>query len=161
MNGNKVFTNFQTIVSSLPPEELHLKYGTANLKELFKRSSKGNLLNSALRSEWRFVSNCAFGAFSSEWYTNGDEDPHGNYYHNSTRGELACGTLTDDQLANLAYMENDVFFTRTNPVNGNLLMPIVIATAVKERIRWLSRRCVKLENKLAANNIALEVANSN
>ena len=154
MNGQQLFTNFQAIITSMSHADLVVKYGTADLNEIFKRGPKGNFTNPVIRNEWKLVSNCVFGAFSSDWKKEGKEDPHGNYYENSTRGELALGHLTDDQMANLAYLESDVFRHRNDPVrNGHNIMPIVIATGVKERLRWLSRRATALEDQLISLDI--------
>ena len=67
---------------------------------------------------------------SAKWRENGEEDPHGDRY-NCERADLADGHLTDDELANAQYM-----------VAGD----IRLQAAVKDRIRWLSRRLALYEN---------------
>lgn len=76
--------------------------------------------------EWQWLSTDA-----AKWRVRGEEDPHGDIY---TRGrETLCGGhLTDDELANAVYLEPD----------------IATLTSAKERLRWLSRRCVALEAAL-------------
>lgn len=69
------------------------------------------------------------------------EDPHAGRY-DGERAQLTMGDLTDDELANGAFMNYD------SPLNVQALMdgrpdyhpPIVWMTAVKDRIRWLSRK---------------------
>jgi len=73
------------------------------------------------------------------WAADGQPDPHGAMY-DCERAALTLGQLSDDELANEAFMNYD----RRPPVErliaGTAFMPIVYMTAVKERIRWLSRR---------------------
>lgn len=81
------------------------------------------------------------GTPSSTWAATGEPDPHGDRY-NCERAELALGDLTDDQLANGAFMNYD------RPLDINAILnaepgyhsPIAWMTAVKDRIRWLSRK---------------------
>lgn len=81
------------------------------------------------------------GAPSSTWADAGEPDPHGDRY-NCERAELALGYLTDDQLANGAFMNYD------RPLDIDAIQnnqpgyhsPIAWMTAVKDRIRWLSRK---------------------
>lgn len=65
---------------------------------------------------------------AAQWRIDGEADPHGEQF-NCKRKDLACGHLTDDQMANAVFMQ---------PHIGNL-------QAAKDRIRWLSRKSEKLE----------------
>ncbi|MFM0058563.1 hypothetical protein PQR64_23355 [Paraburkholderia phytofirmans] len=84
---------------------------------------------------------------AAEWRANGEPDPHGKHY-DGERAALTLGTLTDDELANEAFLNYDRRLSLDDllhPKPGRH-MPIVWMTAVKERIRWLSRA---LERALA------------
>jgi hypothetical protein len=59
------------------------------------------------------------------------------------------GYLTDDELANAAFLHYDIFPPIQDVVNGTAHMPIAYMTAVKDRIRWLSR---KLEEATVKQN---------
>jgi hypothetical protein len=74
---------------------------------------------------------------SSKWAANGEPDPHGNHY-DCERAALACGTMTDDELANAVF----VYDHRLGFESIKLL------TAAKDRIRWLSRRLADATSKL-------------
>jgi hypothetical protein len=83
---------------------------------------------------------------AAQWRENGEKDPHGTRY-NCERAELALGKLSDDELANGAFMNYDTRMSvedMMNPKPGQH-MPIVWMTAVKDRIRWLSRRLVEAQ----------------
>lgn len=80
---------------------------------------------------------------SSQWYKNGQTDPHAGKY-DGPRSELAYGNYTDDELANAVFMCD----------HRQSLSSIGFLTAAKERIRWLSRKLVKAQtvaNKQPAN----------
>jgi hypothetical protein len=82
----------------------------------------------------------AIGTPASTWRANGEPDPHGTRY-NCERASLVLGDLTDDELANGAYLYYDVRMSvedMLNPKPGQH-MPIIWMTAVRDRIRWLSR----------------------
>lgn len=66
---------------------------------------------------------------AAKWRDDGKPDPHSNIY-NVERGALSMGHLTDDQLANEVYLYNH----RSGPQSMAYL------TAMKDRIRWLSRK---------------------
>lgn len=77
---------------------------------------------------------------SSHWHAAGEADPHAGHYDRE-RAALTLGSLTDDELANGAFMNYDQrlpLADMLNPKPGQH-MPIVWMTAVKDRIRWLSR----------------------
>jgi hypothetical protein len=75
---------------------------------------------------------------ASTWRANGEPDPHGTRY-DGERAKLCLGKMTDDELANAAYLNYDTRPSIQDLLDGNGFMPIVYMTAVKERIRWLSR----------------------
>jgi hypothetical protein len=84
---------------------------------------------------------------AAQWREKGEADPHGTQYE-CERAKLLLGDLTDDELANGAFMNYDrrqSLEEMMNPKPGQH-MPIIWMTAVKERIRWLSRALVKAQN---------------
>jgi hypothetical protein len=86
---------------------------------------------------------------SSKWKQDGEQDPHGNQY-DCERSALALGKLTDDELANAAFLNYDRVPALQDILGRKAKMPIVYMTAVKERIRWLSR---SLEKTIAENSL--------
>jgi len=86
------------------------------------------------------------GTPSSAWAAAGEPDPHGARY-DCERAQLTLGDLTDDQLANGAFMNYD------RPLDISAILskqpgyhpPIAWMTAVKDRIRWLSRSLASKE----------------
>lgn len=76
---------------------------------------------------------------ANRWRADGETDPHDKLI-DVERGQLALGHFTDDELANEAFMNYDVIPSIDKVLNRTAKMPIVYMTAVKERIRWLSRR---------------------
>lgn len=86
------------------------------------------------------------GTPGASWRANGEPDPHGDRY-NCERAALAMGDLTDDELANGAFMNYDRPLNIEGILAGTHSSPIAWMTAVKDRIRWLSR---KLDEALAA-----------
>lgn len=83
---------------------------------------------------------------AAEWRERGEPDPHGNTY-DCTRDKLCMGNLTDDELANAAFMNYDRWPSMQELLAGKAFTPIAYMTAVKDRIRWLSRQ---LEGEKAA-----------
>lgn len=75
---------------------------------------------------------------SSQWRAAGQPDPHGTRY-DCERAALAMGDLTDDELANGAFMNYDQRPAVQEILDGKRSSPIAWMTAVKDRIRWLSR----------------------
>ena len=77
---------------------------------------------------------------SAHWLAAGHPDPHAGHY-NCQRAHLALGHLTDDELANGAFMNYDLPMDIEAMVNNRpgYHPPIAWMTAVKDRIRWLSR----------------------
>ena len=78
---------------------------------------------------------------SSRWKATGEPDPHAGHY-DGERATLALGHLTDDELANAAFMGYDgvLDINRILAKDPNYHSPIALMTAVKDRIRWLSRK---------------------
>lgn len=89
------------------------------------------------------------GTPSSSWHALGEPDPHDTHYDRE-RAALAMGYLTDDELANGAYMNYDARPPLHDLLAGKAISPIAWMTAVKDRIRWLSR---SLEKALAAPQV--------
>lgn len=76
---------------------------------------------------------------SSQWRANGEPDPHGDTYA-CERAALCLGYLTDDELANGAFLNYNAPFPHPQDIiDGKKHSSIVWMTAVKDRIRWLSR----------------------
>lgn len=67
---------------------------------------------------------------SSDWAAAGASDPHGDLY-DGQRAALTLGHMTDDYLANAAFLGYDQWDAEYGP--------LVYMTGVKDRIRWLSR----------------------
>jgi len=84
---------------------------------------------------------------SARWKQEGEADPHAGHY-DVERAQLALGHLTDDELANGAFMNYDGVLDVQRILAGDpdYHSPIAWMTAVKDRIRWLSR---KLEEQTA------------
>ena len=78
---------------------------------------------------------------SSNWKAAGEPDPHAGHY-DGERATLALGHLTDDQLANAAFLGYDKVLDihRILAKDPDYHSPIALMTAVKDRIRWLSRK---------------------
>ena len=79
---------------------------------------------------------------SSHWRAEGATDPHAGHY-DGERAALTMGNLTDDELANGAFMNYDMPLNLAGILAGTHASPIAWMTAVKDRIRWLSRSLEK------------------
>lgn len=90
---------------------------------------------------------------AAEWRAKGEQDPHKDVYE-CERAGLAMGTLSDDALANGAFMNYDVR-PSLEAVFAGTPSPIMWMTAVKDRIRWLSRRLADATDKLHARSVAV------
>lgn len=100
-----------------------------------------------------------FATPANHWSGKGEPDPHGTSY-DCERAELTLGHYADDELANGAFMNYDrvlSFDTMVNPKEGQF-MPIVWMTAVKDRIRWLSRALVRKSKY--ANDLKVALAST-
>lgn len=95
------------------------------------------------------------GTFAANWREQGDPDPHGESY-NCERAALSMGHLTDDELANEAYMNYDRNPDIATMMSGKAFRPIVWMTAVKDRIRWLSRALVSATAELVATKAKIK-----
>ncbi|WP_441280622.1 hypothetical protein [Tardiphaga sp. 862_B3_N1_1] len=93
-----------------------------------------------------FLRRLAHGTPGAQWRQDGEPDPHGTRY-DCERAELAMGSLTDDELANGAFMNYDRPLNIEGIIAGTHQSPIAWMTATKDRIRWLSRA---LDKALAA-----------
>ena len=94
---------------------------------------------------------------SSHWSADGKPDPHGKTY-DCERAGLHMGNLTDDELANGAFLNYDQPLNVAGILAGTYHSPIAWMTAVKDRIRWLSRsleKAVAERDALAAELKAL------
>jgi len=97
---------------------------------------------------------------SSHWSADGKPDPHGKTY-DCERAGLHMGNLTDDELANGAFLNYDQPLNVAGILAGTYHPPIAGMTAVKDRIRWLSRsleKAVAERDALAAELKALRAA---
>ena len=79
---------------------------------------------------------------SSNWSADGKPDPHGKTY-DCERAGLHMGNMTDDELANGAFLNYDQPLNVAGILAGTHHSPIAWMTAVKDRIRWLSRSLEK------------------
>lgn len=86
---------------------------------------------------------------SSKWASAVESDPHGKAY-DCERAELSMGEYTDDELANAVFMHDHRSFDIAATMRGEP-GSIVLLTAAKDRIRWLSR---SLDKALARLNAA-------
>jgi len=83
---------------------------------------------------------------SAQWRKNGESDPHGNHY-DCERAKLSMGNLSDDEIANGAFMNYDAPLNIQGILAGKHNSPIAWMQAVKDRIRWLSRALFKSEQQ--------------
>jgi len=88
---------------------------------------------------------------SAKWKADGEPDPHAGRYE-CERAKLAMGHLTDDELANGAFMNYDAPLNPFGILAGTHSSPIAWMTAVKDRIRWLSRSLEQARAALSANH---------
>lgn len=94
---------------------------------------------------------------SSHWSADGKPDPHGNTY-DCERAGLCMGNLTDDELANGAFLNYDQPLNVAGILAGTYHPPIAWMTAVKDRIRWLSRSLKKSDSRLHEVAVAYTTA---
>lgn len=83
---------------------------------------------------------------SSHWRAEGKSDPHAGHY-DGERAALTMGKLTDDELANGAFMNYDQPLNLAGIIAGTCSSLIAWMTAVKDRIRWLSRSLEKVASE--------------
>lgn len=82
------------------------------------------------------------------WRSAGESDPHAGHY-DGERAALCMGNLTDDELAHGAFMNYDQPLNVSGILAGTHNSPIAWMTAVKDRIRWLSRALEKQTSRAA------------
>jgi hypothetical protein len=93
---------------------------------------------------------------ANHWSGDGEGDPHAGRY-DCERAALALGSFTDDELANGAFMNYD------QPLDVHAILskkegyysPIAWMTAVKDRIRWLSRSLTACQSRVTEEQKAL------
>ncbi len=83
---------------------------------------------------------------AAQWRAAGEVDPHAGRY-DCERAELTMGHLSDDELANGAFMNYDAPLDIQGIIAGTHSSPIAWMTAVKDRIRWLSRKLEEAQQK--------------
>jgi hypothetical protein len=85
---------------------------------------------------------------AAEWREKGEPDPHAGHY-DGPREKLTLGHMSDDALANGAFMNYDQPLNIAKVLAGDkdYFSPIAWMTGVKDRIRWLSRTLVKAESE--------------
>ena len=84
------------------------------------------------------------GTPAAGWRAAGEPDPHAGRY-DCERAELPMGDLSDDELANGAFLNYDAPLNLEGIRAGTHSSPIAWMTAVKDRIRWLSRKLEEAE----------------
>lgn len=97
---------------------------------------------------------------AAQWRVDGETDPHAGRY-DVERAALTLGMLTDDELANGAFMNYDrpLDVSRAIARDPEYHAPIVWMTAVKDRIRWLSR-ALERARASSANETGVEGAHA-
>jgi hypothetical protein len=146
-NRNKYLKNMQTS-STLDINEHNKKINDKKLEKLNKKLEKPKRENQS-----NLISTP-----SSNWSKDGKEDPHKGHY-DVERASLSLGKLTDDELANAAFLNYNAPLNIDGIINGTHYSPICYMTAVKDRIRWLSRsleRVLKENNELKSKAASLE-----
>lgn len=95
------------------------------------------------------------GTPAAQWRVAGEPDPHAGHY-DCERAELAMGDLTDDELANGAFLnydrrlDIDAILNKTPGYHP----PIAWMTSVNERIRWLSRKLESAGEEIRALKVS-------
>lgn len=87
---------------------------------------------------------------AATWRLKGEPDPHGTHY-DCERAALTLGKYTDDELANAAFMNYDRRPPLQDIIDGKAHSPIAYMTAVKDRIRWLSRALIAATSQRPAS----------
>lgn len=75
---------------------------------------------------------------AAEWRERGDPDPHAGQYDDKERHEIMGGQYTDDEIA-----------FKCGMASGRDLESITVLYMAKDRIRWLSRKLVAAEKRIA------------
>jgi len=130
---------------SMVPVNHALKYTEEDLArtmEFAKRNARGNLLKELGLTEL----NSGIGSTpSSNWFAKGEQDDFPELV-NQDRASLCLGKLTDDEIANLVFMQGDIskeedmrLMLAHMEVGKEYYSKIAAVMGGKERIRWLSR----------------------
>jgi hypothetical protein len=98
---------------------------------------------------------------SMEWLVKGEKDSFAHYLQRP-REDLPCSDMSDDTLANYAFMyynrplgeEHDILLGRAEGHHPK----IAFMTATKERMRWLARRVAVLEGNYPEVDIPYDIA---
>lgn len=95
---------------------------------------------------------------AAQWREKGEPDPHAGQY-DCERACLTLGQYSDDELANGAFMSYDQPLDVKRAMSGDKSYhsPIAWMTAVKDRIRWLSRSLLRAEELLSVKIDALSL----
>ncbi|MEN7527888.1 hypothetical protein [Cupriavidus sp. DL-D2] len=112
----------------------------------FRAGSEG-MHQRALRAE-KQVDRLVNGMPAAQWRTAREADPFGTTY-DCARAALCLGRMTDDELANAVFLHNHRDFDLGAAMSGEP-SSIVLLTAAKERIRWLSRALERTRESLLA-----------
>lgn len=104
---------------------------------------EGTAANRVVEFRALFQAALALETPAAEWRVLGESDPHAGHY-DGERAQLMMGSLSDDTLANEAFLYYDRVPDISQVIAGKAVMPIAYMTAVKERIRWLSRKVIAL-----------------
>lgn len=93
----------------------------------------------------------------NRWSLNGEGDEFAHYL-DKERIDLTLGKFTDDELANGVFMYGDRPLDVAKALDPTIeyYPPISWLTAGKERIRWLSRKLVAVEQRIAELEAALK-----
>lgn len=132
----------------------HSDWRNECIEQLHVHLAKGDPVDVANFCAFMWHHKWPTGTQAAQWRADGETDPHGNRY-NCERASLAMGHLTDDELANGAYLNYDRFPPPSEILAGNAHSPIAWMTAVKDRIRWLSRMLTGATTREAQQNAAL------
>jgi hypothetical protein len=81
------------------------------------------------------------------WRVRGEPDPHPDLIDRE-RAQLPMGQLTDEELANAAFMNYDQRPAVEDLILRKAWTPLVWMQALKERVRWMSRQLVKARKRI-------------
>lgn len=130
---------------SMVPVNHALKYTEEDMLrtvEFAKRNARGNFLKELGITE---LNSGIGGTPSSHWFVKGEDDDFPELV-NHDRASLCLGRLTDDEMANLVFMQGDIskeddmrMMLAAMDSGRDYYSKIAAVTGGKERIRWLSR----------------------
>lgn len=130
---------------SMVPVNHKLKYTEEDMVrtvEFARRNARGNFMKELGLTEL----NSGIGSTpSSNWFAKGEEDNFPKLV-NQDRASLCLGKLTDDEMANLVFMQGDIdkqddmrMMLAAMEAGKDYYSKIAAVMGGKERIRWLSR----------------------